>query len=94
MAQLSGIHCTTKVNNSLKQCGHINLKCKGMEVRDWVLGLLTCIICKGNPFEIVFKFHFDTHRLLEGLGMVMLVGVSVMNVLIVVPMESLLSMSF
>ena len=61
-------------------------------MRDWVFGLL--IICKGGPFGIVFKFHFDTHRLLEGLGIVVLVGVSVVNVLIVVPIESLLSMSF
>ena len=63
-------------------------------MRDWFFCLL--IICKGGPFEIVFKFHFDTHRLLEGLGIVMLVGVGVVNVLTVahVPIESLLSMSF
>ena len=43
---------------------------------------------------MVFKFHFDTHGLLEGLGIVVLVGVGVVNVLTVVPIESLLSMSF
>ena len=37
---------------------------------------------KETPFEIAFKPCFDTHRLLKGLGIVVLVGVGVMNVLI------------